>query len=207
MQGDSAAPAPSGKKPGTEDAQWQYKPDDTTSPANPAAFEEDEAPETDIPEGEIDEIDEVSWTASEFIAHRKSARWYGVLTIGAVALIVGLFFWTHDFVSIVAVVIMAIILGLTAGHKPRAIEYRLDRAGLAIGQKFYPYEYFRSFAVVDEGVVSSIMFAPLKRFMPPLTIYYDPEDEERIIGVLSKYLPFQQTPPDMIDRFARRIRF
>lgn len=205
MQGEPAAPPASTKKKSEQtDAQWQYKPEDeVAAAANPG---QDELTQ-DLPEVDANEAQEVSWAASEFIAHSKGVGWYGLLTLGTALLVTAVYFLTHDFVSIIAVFIMAAVVGITAGRKPRVIEYRLDGGGLSIGQKFYSYEEFRSFAVVDEGVVSSIMFAPLKRFMPPLTIYYDPEDEERIIDVLAKYLPLQQQPPDVIDRFARRIRF
>jgi hypothetical protein len=39
--------------------------------------------------------------------------------------------------------------------------------------------------VVPEGAFNSIVFMPLKRFAVPLSIYYDPKDEDKIIAVLS----------------------
>jgi hypothetical protein len=78
---------------------------------------------------------------------------------------------------------------------------------LRIRQKIYPYAMFKSFTVVDEGAFSSVLLLPLRRFMPALAIYYDPEDETKILNMLSQHLPLDQTHNDPIDRFMRRIRF
>jgi RNA binding exosome subunit len=43
--------------------------------------------------------------------------------------------------------------------------------------------------------------------MPGINIYYAPEDEKRILGVLSNYLPFEQHEMDIVDRLVSKIRF
>jgi hypothetical protein len=48
---------------------------------------------------------------------------------------------------------------------------------------------------------------PLKRFMPPLSLYMDPADEEKIVDVLADYLPVEQREQDPIDKLMRRLRF
>lgn len=149
----------------------------------------------------------ISWTASEFIAHHKSASWYGLLGLGTVALAAIIYLLTHDKVSTGVVVVAAFILGIYAARKPRVLEYRLDDTGLSVGGKAYSYNLFKSFAVVDEGAFASIVLMPLKRFMPVLTIYYAPEDEPKILKMLSEHLPVEEHRYDAVDSFLRRIRF
>jgi hypothetical protein len=47
----------------------------------------------------------------------------------------------------------------------------------------------------------------MKRFMPMTSIYFDPKDENRIVDMLSHFLPEEPKDPDFIDRLTRRIRF
>lgn len=150
----------------------------------------------------------VTWTASEFIAHEKSTAWFAGLAAAAAAMSVLLFLITKDWVSVVVAVVAALMLGIYGTRKPRQLPYRLDGQGISIGQKRYGYHQFRSFAIVPEGAFASIIFMPLKRFAPPLAIYYAPEAEEQIVGLLADILPFDdQHRQDATERLMRLIRF
>ncbi len=149
----------------------------------------------------------VTWTASEFIDHHKSTNWYLLLFVVAAVLAAAVFLLTKDIVSTVVVILGAILLGSYGARKPRQLQYKLDDSGLTIGAKQYPYRQFRSFAVVDEGAFSSIIFMPLKRFAMAVSVYYDPADEERIIDVLADILPMEEHRRDVVDDFLHRIRF
>jgi hypothetical protein len=48
---------------------------------------------------------------------------------------------------------------------------------------------------------------PLKRFMPPLSMYFDPTDEDHIVKVLTSHLPMQDHHHDPIEKLMRMIRF
>lgn len=161
-------------------------------------------PETEITESSADSI---SWTASEFIAHEKTASWYGMLAIGAVIIGGLVYLVTKDYISVAVVVVAAILLGVYGSHRPRELEYKIDSQGLTIGDKRYTFNQFRSFSVFPEGNFSSIVFMPLKRFSAPISIFYAPNDEEKILAVLNKMLPFEQTRRDAVDSLMRRIRF
>jgi hypothetical protein len=127
----------------------------------------------------------------------------------AVSVAIAALVWllTKDKISAGVVIVAGIALAGYGARKPRQLEYELDPEGLRIGEKYYAYDAFRSFAVLDEGAFSSIAFMPLKRFAPLTTIYYDPADEERIINLLADRLPMEDRQHDIIDRFMRRIRY
>lgn len=149
----------------------------------------------------------VDWTASEFISHDKSGGWYALLSLGAIAAAVAVFLLTGDKVSTGIVVIVAILFGISAARKPRELQYKIDDQGLYVDQKFYAYSDFRSFAIVQEEAVESIWLMPLKRFRPPLSIYFDPNDGRKIVDVLSQILPIENRELDMVDRMMHRLRF
>jgi hypothetical protein len=156
---------------------------------------------------EADDPDSVTWTASEFIAHDKTSSWYTLLILGTVAASGLMYVVTKDIVSVGVVILAALIFGIYGAHKPRQLVYRVDLRGITVGGKFYPYSDFRSFSVIPEGAFSSIVFMPLKRFAAPLSIYYAPQDEDRIVGVLSEQLPYEQRRRDAVDSLMRKIRF
>ncbi len=186
-QSDSAKPAPDGA--------WQFKPDDDVITGQTAS----------TPRGP--QVGSVTWEASEFVANRKTAGWYMLLG-GAAALISALvYLLTHDRISSGMIIIVALALGIFAARKPRVLQYKLDESGLSIGTKFYPYPNFKSFAMVDEDALSAIWLIPLQRFMPIITMYYDPKDEQEIADLLSQFLPFEPKSHDLVERFMRKIRF
>jgi hypothetical protein len=150
---------------------------------------------------------EITWTAAEFVAHDKSAGWYGGLILAAILLGALIYLLTRDAISTGVVLIAAFFLGVMAARNPRQLEYKLSAAGLSVGPKHYALEQFRSFSVADEGAVPSIVFMPLKRFAPLTTIYYAPEDEDKIVAILADRLPFEEHKQDPVDRLMHRIRF
>jgi hypothetical protein len=194
-------PAPAGQADQPIAGSWQFKPEGPVAGSSMGIGSADHgslpAPATP----------EVQWTASEFIAHHKGIVWYLLLVLGAAALSAILYFLTHDKVTVAVVLFVALLLGIAAGRKPRVLNYAVSIDGIDIGSRFYAYSQFRSFSMVNEGAFTSIMFMPLQRFMPPLSIYYDPADEAHIIEVISQHLPIEQERHDLMDQIVRRIRF
>ena len=105
------------------------------------------------------------------------------------------------------IVVVAVIFGIFAARRPRELKYQLDSTGLRIGDKTYPYGNFKSFSVVNEEAVKSIWLMPLKRFMPIITIYFAPQDGDKITGMLANFLPFQEHQLDPVDKLMHRLRF
>ncbi len=149
----------------------------------------------------------ITWTASEFIQHQKGPIWYVVLFV--VTFIIAFLFWllTKDLMTAAVIVLAMVILAIWAAKKPREIEYRIDKDGLHIADKTYPFVEFKSFAIDRHGAFSSLVFLPLKRFSLLTTVYYDPADESKITDIVSQYLPIQEKSRDIIDELMWKIRF
>lgn len=205
-------------KPGGQPSrESQPAPPAPTQEANPAA-------ETPIPEPvsnwsyqpseepasadrDMPAMPEITWTASEYIAHDKGPEWFmGLAVVAGLGTVVA-YIITRDFVTAGVILLVAIIFGVFAARQPRVLTYRIDHRGITIADKHYPYMSFRSFAVQDEGALNSIFLIPMKRFMPGLNIYFPPEHEMEIVNTLGNYLPHEERPPDAIDRLMRKVRF
>jgi hypothetical protein len=199
------APVPEPPQAPTQPVPQTPPPAEVVSQEQPQALTSDAAAE--LSDTAVDDSQIITWTASEFVAHQKSANWYLMLIISAIAVTALVFLITRDKISATVVIVAAILMGVYGSHQPRQLEYQISPRGLSIGGKYHSYEEFRSFSVLQEGAFSSINFMPLKRFAVPLTIYYAPEQEEQIIGLLSGSLPFEEHHSDAVDTLMRRIRF
>lgn len=203
-------------KPGqAEETTFKFSPDvPSGNPVAPNPLQEPGPDQVPPPEPEASSTppppsagDGVSWTASEFIAHEKSAGWYTALLLATAIIIVIVYLLTRDKISAVVVLFCAFALAALAGRKPRQLQYKINSSGITIAEKHFEYGLFKSFAIVPEGAFSSIVLMPLKRFAPLTTIYYAPEDEEKIVNVLSSRLPLEPHKLDAVDSLMRRIRF
>jgi hypothetical protein len=153
------------------------------------------------------DIEPVSWSASEFIAHDKTGGWYLLLGIGAAVVTVLVYVITRNTFSALVIAFACVVFGIFAARKPQTKQYTLDENGIQADDKFYLYENFKSFSVVFDGGMGCIWLRPLRRIVPTVAMYYAPEDEDRIIMMLENFLPMEDREHDVIDRLSRRIRF
>lgn len=156
---------------------------------------------------ELPQVETISWSASEFIEHEKPHGWYAILAAGAILLSTILYFLVRDVVTVVVVGIATVLLGVVGARKPRSMNYALSQTGIQIGEKTYPYSIFKSFSMIEEGAIDSIQLMPLKRIMPPVSIYFPPEQGDQIFEILSAYLPHEDREHDPLDRLMKRLHF
>lgn len=194
------------EQPQVTQPQWQYQsgqlqqqvgygePQPIVSQADPI----NEAVETE---------DAIEWSASEFISHEKNGGWYITLIGGSILLAAIIFLLTREFFSIIVVLVLGVALAVFGAVKPRVLTYRLDTNGIQVGERSFGFEVFKSFAVFDDTAVPSVHLVPQKRFMVPITIYFAPNDEERIVEFLGDFLPLEERERDFIDKITSRFHF
>ena len=149
---------------------------------------------------------QVQWQASEFIEQAKTSAWYLGFFLVSIAVLGGLFFIGRDLVSVFVVALLIGFVFYFSHRTPRMIMYSVDDSGITVAQRHYGYEEFRSFAVIKEGGILSISLHPLQRFALPLSIYFDPQQSDQIIDVLSYYLPKEASTLSLIDHWSRKLR-
>jgi hypothetical protein len=177
--------------PGAE-AGWQYK-----------AGEEDRSNQAPG----LQPVVAVNWQASEYIAHDKNAGWYVLVTLTSIAVSAVVYLITRDRVSPVVVLILGMLFAVFGARKPQVLDYSISNTGVHIGRRHYPYSMFRTFSILEEEAVRSILLMPLQRFNLPISIYYDPADETKIVDALGSYLPHEDRKAGPIDNFMRKIHF
>lgn len=162
--------------------------------------------QSNAPSEEINEGPAVSWEASEYIHNQKNIGWYAVL--GVVTLALSAIFWLLiDWFSGLMILLVGASFGVYAAKQPQVRRYSVSTSSLTIDKKHYPISEFKSFTAGIEGAVTNIVFMPLKRFSPSITIYASPKDGQDAVRLLESVLPREESTPDVIDRFMRNIRF
>ena len=164
--------------------------------------------EGQIPENNTGQVvASISWEASEYVHHDKDFTWT-LLLIAAAAFFASLtYFVLQDWFSVVVIVLMAVAVGIYGHRKPRNMTYQITEDGVKIGSRSYQFDNFKSFSVLNEGAVKSIQLEPLKRFIPPMSMFFPPEDEQKIVDMLSNFLPYRKTELDSVDKLFKKLRF
>lgn len=149
----------------------------------------------------------ITWTASQFVRHHKTSGWYVIFMLAVVIFAVLIWVATKDLVTPIVVIVAGGILAGLAASKPRQLAYQLSPRGLTVGGHHFSYNHFKSFSLVKEGGIDSIMLRPLKRFGNWTTLYFEPKDESKILDMLAHRLPHEPYRPDFMDKFLAKIRF
>lgn len=150
---------------------------------------------------------EVVWEASEYIHHQKSIAWYAILTGAALVLAVVLYFILRDAWSLVVLAVMYVAIVVYAKREPRVLRYSVGAEGVSIGEKRFTYDQFKSFSVMQETGVPSVSLDPTQRFMPAVSIYFAPEEGDKIVDKLARFLPHEQKELSIVDRAMLKLRF
>lgn len=148
----------------------------------------------------------ISWQASEYLHHEKRAGWFVAYFFGSGLIALALHLLIKDVISTTVVIMMLISVGVLAGRKPKPRQYTIDDNGIDIDGKFFSYRSFKFFSIMNYGAVDSIYLEPIERFMPSISMYFAPEDEEKITNNLGKYLPYREREPDMVEKLVHKIR-
>lgn len=150
--------------------------------------------------------DEVEWEASEYIQHDKDAGWFIILLAAATTLFfIALLFSQWTFALLVVAMTASIIV--YARRPPRILHYHMGPNDFAIEGREYSYKDFKAFGITKEGPLHMITLIPRKRFMPPVTMYFEEKDGEKIVDILGLHMPLEKIKPDMFDDLVRKLRF
>ncbi len=149
----------------------------------------------------------VSWSASEYIAHQKNAGWFLTVLLVVFGVAGLVYLLTRELVSTLVIAVIGIAFTAFAGRQPQTLEYSLDGTGLHISNRTYLYGRFRSFAILSDEPIPTIMFIPMRRFDLPISIHFDEADADKIIDMLGTHLPGEETAAPFIDRLMSKIHF
>lgn len=156
---------------------------------------------------QVDVTEPISWQASEFVHHEKGTEWFlSLIGIAAILLLLDIFL-IKSLTFGALIVVMAVSAIAVARRPPRTLTYLVSPSGIQIDEKQYRFHDFRAFGVIQEGAFYSIRLIPVKRFMPPVNVYFPPEHGEEIVDMFGAILPMEKIEFDFMDKLVEKIRF
>lgn len=196
-------------QPDQEGNYWRG--DEETSPkpvSAPQTIPSEPPPDEPDPQDNDDNplLEPVTWEASEYIHHNRDGLWFVVFIIITLLFVALSIFLLSNYFFTALIVVMATALFIYARRPPHVEHYTLNADGFSIGQKFYPFNEFRAFGVVEDGALYSVRLLPTARFGQALTVYFAENDGERIVDILGAYLPMETLQLDLLDVILRRLR-
>ncbi|OGL31606.1 hypothetical protein A3F64_02320 [Candidatus Saccharibacteria bacterium RIFCSPHIGHO2_12_FULL_42_8] len=191
-------------QPDSEDGQNYWQPQEETA-KNGDAPVENIPPATQQPP--VDEVpaESISWEASESIDHERDGTWF-IGFISVVVILLGVSVWQQQWTFTALIVIMAVAMMVYIRRPTRVLRYSLSFNGLHVGEQFHSFDEFRSFGILEDGALFSVMLMPTKRFGQALTIYFTENEGEKIVDILGAYLPMETLHLDAMDNLLRRLR-
>lgn len=116
----------------------------------------------------MDEKEKIEWSALEYEEKERSTDWFWALGIIVVAgSITSLIYGNYFFAMLL--ILSGILLGFFAIKKPDMVSYELNKKGLKIKTRLFPYDTIKSFFV--QTAPKSMLFVKSSRmFMPIISI-------------------------------------
>jgi hypothetical protein len=169
------------------------------------------AKEEDSVRAEVDETPIFTWKASEYLKHNHTIAWYigmVVATAGLIGIIVLISggFGFQEILSAFVVILMFVSIIVYAHKNPRELNYTLSSTGIFLGDKYYSYSDFHSYAVLPYHGQLSIELDPLKRFMPRVSLPLEESHLAEVGKILEARLPRTERELDIIDRISHRLK-
>ncbi len=154
---------------------------------------------------QVSETQPIQWQAPEYVQERRSPWWFIAFWVIAALLMVVAFFVLQSWSFALLVPAMAAALMIYSHRPPRILNYVLSGKGIYINEKLHPIGEFRSFGIMRDEAIPSIMFIPVKRFRPALTIHFPEEIGEAVVDLLGHRIPMQELKLDLFDQIIRKL--
>lgn len=130
----------------------------------------------------------LTWKAPEYLHHEKSALWFLIAGLIAVALII------YDLMNggwsfSVAIIVFAGTYYLLYRHEPKIVDVKISKFGVKIGRHCFSYGHLKSFWVVyDLPFAKRLYLRMSSRLKPDVFVSIEGVDPTEIRHVLSGYL-------------------
>ena len=155
--------------------------------------------------GSLPEQQPIQWQAPEYMQAHRSPWWFiGFWTVVVLLMVVAVVLiksWSFA----ILIPAMAAALTIYSHRPPRQLSYVLSSKGLYINEKLHPMSEFKSFGVLRQESLPSVMLIPVKRFRPGLTVYFPVEAGEQIVDLLGSRIPMQDIQLDFFDKLIHQL--
>ena len=157
----------------------------------------------------MDKPKKINWEALDRITSDKSDDWFwivGIIAVGGSVLSI----YFNNILLAVLILVGTFTLFLQTNSKPRIQNFEINRKGLVVGDKLFPYSTLESYFVVDEDGWDRdrILFKSKKTLMPLITVPLgESNSPEEVSDFLIEYLDEEHLEESAIERISTIIGF
>ncbi len=117
----------------------------------------------------MNENKEIEWSALEYEKKERSNDWFWALGVIVVASSVASFIYGNFFFGLL-LIIGGVLLGFFAVKKPDLVFYEINKNGLKIRSRLYPYKNIKSFWIKKERENPTLFIKSGRIFMPIISM-------------------------------------
>ena len=151
----------------------------------------------------------LEWEGREYDHNPKSADWYWVLGIIAVAATVAAILF-GNYLLATLIVIAAAAFALHASKQPPLHRFRLVEQGIVVGDDLHPFERMLSFSVLEdvEGELAPMLSIKTESWLSPhLIIPLDGVDADVVYAYFLQKVDEREHPHTIVDVVAAWLGF
>jgi len=148
----------------------------------------------------------IIWMAPKLFGYKRGASWYVALIL--IALILSaVFIWQKQYLAVAVIVLFTLVTLLNTREKSEASKYTINKQGLTVDNKSYPFEVFKGFWIAEGYPYDTLYFESIKKFNLPITVYLTEENTEEIKEFLKQFLPEHEGKKEIIiDKFSKIMK-
>lgn len=150
---------------------------------------------------------QIEWRAPEYEFRKKTADWFWVAGIIAIALIFSAIILKNILFAIL-VLIGAFSSMMYAARKPNIVSFSIGPKGVRISERIYHYDDLKSFWInYNPPQTKELIIESKKTFMPHIAIMLGDTDPVKTRNYLLKFLPEQKIEESLTTTISRLIGF
>ena len=129
------------------------------------------------------------WEIPEYEKHDRSGRWYAIMIILGLSLVIyGIF--SQNFIFSLIIILAAIILFLQTKQKPATVLFRITELGVALNNRFYTYSEIKGFYIIYRpGEVKTLFLDTISNLRPMIRVHLKDINPVEVQSTLQAYLP------------------
>jgi hypothetical protein len=135
------------------------------------------------------ELEEISWEIDEYTKHPRSKKWYIIVAIIALALIVYALLTKNYFFALIIIISSGLIV-FYDNEPPKRVPFAISYDGVTINQKPYDFEDMRNFYIIyrPKEDIKKLFFEFKNPLKHRLVINLEKQDPVDVRNYLLQYL-------------------
>jgi len=130
----------------------------------------------------MDDKEKMSWSALEYEDKTRSTDWFWALGIIVIAASITSIIYGNYFFAIL-IILSGILLGFFAIKKPEMVSYELNKKGLKIKTRLFPYDTIKAF-FIQTAPKPTLFIKSSRMFMPIISMPIENNLAEEIKSIM-----------------------